>query len=118
MRLNERQKLAYKLYFELQNSFEHAAALGLWPLAKHISMAMDELYKNMTKMGFDEDFAMDAKLSCTVANDTCMKSRVYLDTILISTNSCLYCGGNCPEEPCNSLKLCDGFAGDIDGLYS
>ena len=30
---------------------------------------------------------------------------------------CAYCGGNCPYEPDDSGFLCDGFAGDIDGLY-
>ena len=29
---------------------------------------------------------------------------------------CPYCGGNCPNEPANSEHLCDGYAGDIDGL--
>jgi len=29
---------------------------------------------------------------------------------------CPYCGGNCPNEPDDSPNLCDGFAGDIDGL--
>ena len=27
---------------------------------------------------------------------------------------CKYCGGNCPYDPDNS---CDGYQGDIDGLY-
>ena len=31
---------------------------------------------------------------------------------------CYYCGGNCPNEPDDSEYLCDGFAGDIDGLYA
>lgn len=31
---------------------------------------------------------------------------------------CHYCGGSCPEEPANSKYLCDGFSGDIDGLYA
>lgn len=31
--------------------------------------------------------------------------------------TCGYCGGNCPNEPNDSPNLCDGFAGDIDGLY-
>ena len=31
---------------------------------------------------------------------------------------CRYCGGNCPNEPDDSEYLCDGFAGDIDGLYA
>ena len=31
---------------------------------------------------------------------------------------CHYCGGNCPNEPDDSEYLCDGFAGDIDGLYA
>ena len=30
---------------------------------------------------------------------------------------CRYCGGDCPGEPDDSEYLCDGFAGDIDGLY-
>jgi CO dehydrogenase/acetyl-CoA synthase alpha subunit len=32
--------------------------------------------------------------------------------------SCHYCQGNCPNEPDDSENLCDGFAGDIDGLYA
>ena len=32
--------------------------------------------------------------------------------------TCRYCGGNCPNEPDDSEYLCDGFAGDIDGLYA
>ena len=36
-----------------------------------------------------------------------------------STESvCPYCGGGCPEEPEDSENLCDGFAGDIDGLVA
>lgn len=29
---------------------------------------------------------------------------------------CPYCGGNCRNEPEDSQHLCDGFAGDIDGI--
>ena len=29
---------------------------------------------------------------------------------------CKYCGGDCVNEPEDSEFLCDGFAGDIDGL--
>jgi hypothetical protein len=29
--------------------------------------------------------------------------------------SCLYCGGNCPNDEDHA---CDGYSGDIDGLYS
>ena len=32
--------------------------------------------------------------------------------------TCGYCQGNCPNEPDDSEYLCDGFAGDIDGLYA
>jgi hypothetical protein len=31
-------------------------------------------------------------------------------------DDCPYCGGNCPNEPEDSENLCDGYAGDIDGL--
>ena len=31
---------------------------------------------------------------------------------------CLYCGGDCPREPDDSEYMCDGFVGDIDGLYA
>ena len=31
--------------------------------------------------------------------------------------NCRYCGGNCENEQQISRFLCDGFAGDIDGLY-
>ena len=30
---------------------------------------------------------------------------------------CKYCGGNCPNES-DAANTCDGFQGDIDGLYS
>lgn len=30
--------------------------------------------------------------------------------------TCPYCGGNCPNEPEDSVFLCDGYAGDVDGL--
>ena len=30
---------------------------------------------------------------------------------------CRYCAGNCPNEPKDSHYVCDGFDGDIDGLY-
>jgi hypothetical protein len=30
--------------------------------------------------------------------------------------NCKYCGGNCPND--RGDNLCDGFAGDIDGLYT
>ena len=32
-------------------------------------------------------------------------------------NRCRYCGGNCAVQPDDSNNMCDGFAGDIDGLY-
>ena len=35
----------------------------------------------------------------------------------VGVDTCRYCGGNCPNEPDDSAFLCDGFAGDIDGLY-
>ena len=35
----------------------------------------------------------------------------------IRMSNCRYCGGNCENEPEDSKYLCDGFAGDIDGLY-
>jgi hypothetical protein len=37
---------------------------------------------------------------------------------LSDDEKCRYCDGNCPNEPEDSVNLCDGFAGDIDGLYS
>ena len=37
---------------------------------------------------------------------------------LAEEKECHYCGGNCPNEPDDSEYLCDGFAGDIDGLYA
>jgi len=33
-------------------------------------------------------------------------------------DDCRYCGGNCENEPKDSKHLCDGFSGDIDGLYN
>ena len=35
----------------------------------------------------------------------------------LKMSNCRYCGGNCENEPEDSKHLCDGFAGDIDGLY-
>ena len=35
----------------------------------------------------------------------------------MTKETCMYCGGNCPNEPENSEYLCDGYAGDIDHLY-
>ena len=32
-------------------------------------------------------------------------------------SDCKYCGGDCPNQPEGSEHLCDGYAGDIDGLY-
>ena len=37
-------------------------------------------------------------------------------------NDCKYCGGNCPEQvdkngEARAEFVCDGYAGDIDGLY-
>jgi hypothetical protein len=37
-------------------------------------------------------------------------------------NDCKYCGGNCPEQvgkngEARAEFICDGYAGDIDGLY-
>ena len=37
---------------------------------------------------------------------------------MMNKKECYYCGGNCPNEPDDSEYLCDGFAGDIDGLYA
>ena len=39
-------------------------------------------------------------------------------TAKTSTEECRYCGGGCPNEPDDSEYLCDGYSGDIDGLYS
>ena len=36
----------------------------------------------------------------------------------MAKETCRYCGGTCPNEPENSEYLCDGYAGDIDNLYS
>lgn len=35
----------------------------------------------------------------------------------VEKEQCSYCGGNCPNEDDDSENLCDGFAGNIDGLY-
>ena len=35
----------------------------------------------------------------------------------MNKESCYYCGGDCPNQREDSEHLCDGFAGDIDGLY-
>ena len=41
-------------------------------------------------------------------------SEVCPPTKIRKSKPCKYCGGNCPNDPDNS---CDGYAGDIDGLY-
>ena len=33
---------------------------------------------------------------------------------LLETEECKYCGGDCPNDEDNA---CDGYLGDIDGLY-
>ena len=43
---------------------------------------------------------------------------VDFDMIEEIEEECHYCGDNCPDEPDDSEHLCDGFAGDIDGLYA
>jgi hypothetical protein len=40
------------------------------------------------------------------------------DGTITEDEDCRYCQGECPNEPDDSEHLCDGFAGDIDGLYS
>ena len=35
----------------------------------------------------------------------------------MTNSTCMYCEGNCPNEPKDSEYLCDGYAGDIDHLY-
>ena len=37
---------------------------------------------------------------------------------MMGDKHCRYCDGICPNEPDDSEFLCDGFAGDIDGLYA
>ena len=39
-------------------------------------------------------------------------------TGVYEAKECYYCGDNCPNEPDDSEYMCDGFAGDIDGLYT
>ena len=39
-------------------------------------------------------------------------------TGVYEVKECYYCGDNCPNEPDDSEYMCDGFAGDIDGLYT
>ena len=38
------------------------------------------------------------------------------DDLVASYEQCPYCGGDCLNEPYDSEHLCDGYAGDIDGL--
>jgi hypothetical protein len=49
-------------------------------------------------------------------NDRCPSCNKEIEPYQ-SGDCCFYCGGNCPNEPEDSPHLCDGFAGDIDGLY-
>ena len=44
--------------------------------------------------------------------------NTYVFNVENEEKDCYYCGGNCPNEPEDSKYLCDGFAGDIDGLYA
>ena len=44
--------------------------------------------------------------------------NTYVFNVENEEKDCYYCGGNCPNEPEDSEYLCDGFAGDIDGLYA
>ena len=46
-----------------------------------------------------------------------MDTLLSMDPPKREDDSCHYCGGSCPTEPDDSENLCDGFAGDIDGLY-
>ena len=38
-----------------------------------------------------------------------------IDSVVPEENSCKYCGGSCPNDEDHA---CDGYLGDIDGLYS
>jgi len=49
----------------------------------------------------------------------CSEARGQTDSVVEEDEcrkTCPYCSGNCPNEPDDSDHLCDGFAGDIDGL--
>ena len=57
----------------------------------------------------------DFKMSC---NPSSLEVVIPEDTKAAVEEECHYCGDNCPDEPDDSENLCDGFAGDIDGLYA
>jgi len=44
--------------------------------------------------------------------------RTLINPYIESRDACGYCNGDCPNQPDDSEFLCDGFAGDIDGLYA
>ena len=50
--------------------------------------------------------------------DSIMEALALEVTAEYEVKECYYCGGNCPNEPDDSEYMCDGFAGDIDGLYA
>ena len=64
------------------------------------------------------DSIMDALVSegadVQVDND----GQLVVYTGVYEVKECYYCGDNCPNEPNDSEYMCDGFAGDIDGLYT
>ena len=46
----------------------------------------------------------------------------YKNHLELKMSECKYCGGNCPEQvdkngEARAEFICDGYAGDIDGLY-
>lgn len=60
----------------------------------------------------------DGEYVTKVYNSISSRPIKYLgDSIWEELPECSYCGGGCPNEPDDSEYLCDGFAGDIDGLY-
>ena len=70
-------------------------------------------------------FDVKQRFKCTDPTDSYdrLTSKIAaeaLDTLLehLDGSQCRYCGENCPVQPDNSEYLCDGFAGDIDGLYA
>ena len=78
--------------------------ISLEELAKHINTNLQGWYvrkANIDGLNMDEEQIVH----------TC-------DDDEVAAESCHYCQGNCPNEPDDSEDLCDGFAGDIDGLYA
>ena len=65
-----------------------------------------------------ESLCLDSAEDKQMLLDSIMEALALEVTAEYEVKECYYCGGNCPNEPDDSEYMCDGFAGDIDGLYA